>query len=432
MAIIRPDIGISKDDFTGGSSNNYTVDLDVLPINSSCATNFFCPAYGHTAVEVNKILWKYDSSPYNTTSTYFKYLPSGGSTKYFSGTIAQNINDWHVVFPLSDYFSYPNQPQFIARGSYPQFTKCLAKSTDYGLGNYTLKIVSNKLEVACPNGTVYFEADEFKDGIIPDRLLVVMSGAGGGGGANSGGLAGMIFPIAGADGGGGGSGAFVCAVINTRKLKESASNYFKIWVGSGGERGYPKVDSAHTQTGGGSAWWDGLSGSSGGATTIYINNTQLVSAGGGGGGSGAGTHGNITTASGGAAGTVTKHKNPGEDYWIVSSESGKKGGNARSGGPGTDEKTVYCVNTSKKAESINWIKVGGYSGGSWAGSSSGGSGGGAASYFGPGGNGGSNVNSCQGKAPSSGQGGGGGGARYHAYGSYAGGDGADGYLAIYY
>lgn len=438
MAIIGQYISVIKDDVIGSGSktksnnssySNYTVDLSKLTANSNCAANFYCPAYGHSVVPVNKILWSYSSSP-TSQITYFRDSISG-HTYYFKGTVVENKDAWHLISPVHDYFITPsslNQPQFIARGSYPQFSQTLYSTLQGTYGTYTLKIVNNELVLTKPdNSSTTFSATYFKDQIIPDRLLVVLQGAGGGGGGNSGGQY-FIVTLIGSDGGGGGSGALLCIVINTSKLKESSSNYFKIVTGQGGGGGHPYEDGMVSEQGAGWVSWYGGDGSKGANSSIYFNNTLLISAGGGYGATGGGTPGAVNFGKGGSGGSVTKGKDPGDYYWIVSQLSGLTGANPKSNGPASSTNTIYCVSNSKKTQGVNKLSVGGKSGGSHATNSAGG----AASYLGPGGNGGSDGSSCQGKAPSEGFGGGGGGARYYVGGACDGGNGAQGYMAIYY
>lgn len=424
MPILKPNIEIVKpDDITTNtninysSSSNYTVNLDSLPINSSCATNFFCPAYGYGAVPVNKILYNYENSPVEYVTDF------RDNNNYFCGTVATNT--WHNVATSSilDYFHDSlGMPSYVARGSYPQFKSLLYQST--ASGSFNIYIEDNKLKI----GHREFNATDFKDGIVPDRLIVILSGAGGGGGSNGGGFP-LGFPVLGADGGSGGSGACVCVVLNTALLKESADNKFSITVGSGGSGGVTFINQDTYS-------WGWGNGSYGGSSTIKFNNTILVTAYGGGGGSGA-PSGSTTQPNGGSAGTVEINTNPGTYYWWLKTSSGGnayfngKAGKKGGGGDGnsTSESTILCAtNTGYTSAAGNYFKIGNYSGGGHSTNSAGG----AASYFGNGGRGGYDAGGGSGEGGAGGIGAGGGGARYYAYVAYWGGPGGNGCVYIYY
>lgn len=149
---------------------------------------------------------------------------------------------WVIPETLPEFTDKSTTGNFIARGSFPVFNQQCSK----GPGEYYLHIVDDTLYLRSGSidGAIvnYWTGSDFVDGVIPDRMLLVMSGGGGGGSANAGAIA-LAIPIGGSDGGSGGSGGFFAVVINTRKLKtETFAFYFR--VGSGGHGGTAYVVSA--------------------------------------------------------------------------------------------------------------------------------------------------------------------------------------------
>ena len=182
----------------------YVVDISKLVISTGNPDDFFLYHYPNASgnkrlVPINKVLFRYDNS--NTKSIIAFADTNGNShdsyTKYISGTARTSENLWESTESLTAY-TKSSMPEFVARGTYPQFKR---KLIDLGPGDYTLKMNNNQTYFEISNSSL--TVDLFKDGILPDRILLIMQAGGGGGG----GVGDCALAYANDAGGGGGSGA---------------------------------------------------------------------------------------------------------------------------------------------------------------------------------------------------------------------------------
>ena len=84
------------------------------------------------------------------------------------------------------------------------------------------------------------KASDFREGVIPDCVLVILTAGGGSGGGSSAVFAGAgeMVQIGGNDGGGGGAGSTAAFVLNLTPLKEDSGCIYRFYVGHGGNRVY--------------------------------------------------------------------------------------------------------------------------------------------------------------------------------------------------
>ena len=174
-------------------------------------------------------------------------------------------------------------------------------------GTYTLKVQDNKLVLSSTKTTA---AVDFRDGVVPNRMILVLQAAGGGGGASSNVFA-AHWCIGGGNGGAGGSGACFAVVLNTEKLKENSSNYYTIKIGSGGAGGFGDSAGGYIELLTGSGAIYGGVGADGGSSSLSFNGTELIVASGGGGG---GRASGYNTGGPGGGGSITKSDGSGT-YW---------------------------------------------------------------------------------------------------------------------
>ena len=227
--------------------------MAILP-NPECSSKFILDR-----TSVNNFIPLYDSSLVLSRDCFFD-----NTRLTIKGTKHDSTNGWELSQPLGEFKDNDHTGSFVKAGCFPQFKKRLG-NTSYGPGIYTLNISSNKLTLK-EGSTEKFalRARNFKDGVLPDRLFVLMQAGGGGGGSASGGSYIVIVPVpaVGSDGGSGASGAYFAIVINTALLKASSSNSYTFVVGGGGSGG------THSWSG---TVYPGGSGGAGGDSYIQYN-----------------------------------------------------------------------------------------------------------------------------------------------------------------
>ena len=426
----------------------YKVDTSKLKANTSMPANcFYVKRYGDNYLDVNKVLYDYGYTSYGLSKGSRTLYNQDGTTSYITGTL--KISDaWAKGETLPEFDTSTSNYTYMARGSFPTFNLLCS----YGAGTYWMTIKGSTLYLKSgADGTVLksWTGSDFKDGIIPDRMLLVMSGGGGGGAANATVIA-LGVPAGGSDGGSGGSSGFFAVVINIENLKNE-STAFVFTVGAGGAGGVCQDDGGASGVGSWSGGPGGTGGSSSFSVAYQTGNTWtvpydiIIATGGGGAPSHgpyqagtAGAAGIVTTGSGKSLADGTEPSYKGEKWWWIplfdennasagrSYEQGNAG-TAQGGGNGQASPTRKLKAFSNASFYGQFaITIGGYSGGGYSTNSAGG----AASFFGSGGRGGEDASNCQGRA--GGTAAGGGGARYHAYVMYNGGDGGNGIMRLYY
>ena len=428
----------------------YKVDTSKLKTNTSMPAGcFYVKRYGDNYLDVNKVLYDYGYTSDGLSTGSRTLYKQDGTTSYITGTL--KISDsWAKGETLSEFDTSTSNYTYMARGSLPTFNLLCA----YSAGIYWMIIKGSTLYLksGSANGTVLksWTGSDFKDGIIPDRMLLVMSGGGGGGSANAAVIA-LGVAAGGSDGGSGGSSGFFAVVINIESIKNE-STAFVFTVGAGGAGGVCYDEGGDNGVGS----WSGGPGYTGGSSSFGIayqtGNTWtseypiIIATGGG----GAPSHAQYEAGPAGAAGIVTNGSGKGladgtepsykDNYWwwipafdINATSVGRSyeygyAGTAAGDGSGQASPTrkLKAFSNASFYEPTLTMTIGGYSGGDYSTNSAGG----AASFFGAGGRGGENVSNCQGRA--GGTAAGGGGARYHAYVKYNGGAGGDGIMRLYY
>ena len=213
------------------------------------------------------------TDPYNINLYIDKFVP--------------NINDlqptnttWHPIFgynPLiytESSFALGRWSRTITRNSSTRYIRLQAGTDSNGYGTLLIKTSSNGSSWS----TSTYTQGYFRNGLIPNRLIMLAS-AGGGGGYNS--SSGSY--------GGGGAGAWCAVVINTYWLKEDTSRFYTIDLGS-------KVNAGAG------------TGSHGSDLSMYTyNGNYLFTLGGGKGATG--------TSSGASGGTFTERSYKGTYWW---------------------------------------------------------------------------------------------------------------------
>jgi hypothetical protein len=213
-----------------------------------------------------------------------KFTGEGSFQK--AGTDTKNIT-------LDGYTVDGTKVTAVKKGYYPTFKKKLWYSSTPNANGYALTRTDSSLTI----GSSTFKTSDFRDGVIPHELIVLLVGAGGGGGG-----IGRFSPGKDKDGfyaivGGAGGGGAIC--VGRIRLYDGFTYY--ITVGSGGTAGTNK-DEAADATGG--------TGGTGGSCSVYhtkaaIAANCILSAGGGTGGTGGAPKGDsdCTPGTGGAGGS---------------------------------------------------------------------------------------------------------------------------------
>ena len=328
------------------------------------------------------------------TNTYFN---NGDGKSEFTGSINVTREDWEGQATFLDYKLGSNALTSILPGTSPHFKELIKIDTS---GTYTISRTSTELTIG---STTYYKED-FVDGVIPTRLIVVLQGAGGGGSSNAG-----LW-----NGSGGGSGALNSAVI-------SLSTSWTLVVGAGGTGGLHDDFDLYFNPG-----------SPGGATTLTGGDSSLVAGGGGGAQDASSALGSSPAAGvGGTASTtigsyILKH---------IGSSSGVAGGKGADSysyngqiGTNPSKVTLDCITKSGRSDDYKSLTLNGQGAGTRVNHDKANMGGtGAGSWFGTGGNA---VWGTNGTAGGSGAGGGGGSWAVGIW--YRGGKGGNGVAVIYY
>lgn len=453
----------------------YTPDPSLFT-NSTSAREFYCPSSYDETLPTSKILYTYNNSVLLSLDNFMD-IPG---SRHIEGTKA--VNSWDVKEPLSNFLDFQSNANvnsydepylinsFVARGSFVNFhpgKKLLEvgggpdfnpaegiyyykdKYCDIYFKNNLLHIevwakVMDSLWTGESVKQIYsktYRAIDFKDHILPRRLIIIMQGGGGGGGGAWGDNS--------RNGGGGGSGGFFACVINTEILWQSSKNYYRFYIGGLGAQGQGAAEQSgrNGQAGGDSKMVVTLK--NGGLVADSTTTTTLLIAGGGGGGgkqNTAGKAGIVTNSNGTSLSDLDNSSTWGYGtlfWWLPYSNyrSFEHGLAGIKGTPGsthrisTNQQYLYNIPLEYSEKDLGYNKqpIGNYTSGKVANSDGGGAG--APSYFGPGGNSGGYGSNTTGKAPSSGYGGGGGGGTYIVM--FGGGDnnmggaGAPGMLQIY-
>lgn len=309
-------------------------------------------------------------------------------------------------------------PTFCVAGYKPQFynsnldksnllielTPLQTSYTTYGRSGVALAIENNKLIIKAGSKTIWQMApSEFKDGVLPKRLIVLLQGGGGGGMASGSTLAGA----------GGGGGGFAAIILNTEKII-AANTCYILKAGSGGNGG------------------TGLNGAGKNGTFSRIlfgftnNSTNLILVAANGGKGGYGESNQMIPG-----GDVVFSSAYINDYYFTTNDdySATGGGGGYGGSNGGSTPYIGGLRaTNNLADNVaaNILELPYTSGGSVSGSSSGG--GGGSSVFGSGGDIG-----YQGTGGNGGEGAGGGGGGWKSvFEAGNGGKGGDGFIEIYY
>jgi len=337
----------------------------------------------------------------------------------------------------------------VYAGDSPKFTEWVKVDT---AGTYKLYVKDNKLLLSNKKTT---NAVDFRDGVIPNRMVLFLQAGGGGGGSSSDVFA-AGWCIGGANGGAGGSGAAFAVVLNTELLKVSESNYFEIKVGAGGKGGnwFGHSSQGAIVLGNGAAYGD--SGAAGESSILTFGDSKnktetelIVATGGGAGGRASG----YNTGGPGGGGNVTKKTGSGTYWWPLPCTQGStlhqscwlngaSGGTYQHAGGSTAAYVARITdNSNYYSRSGMYFTLGNKSGGA---AGQGEAPGGGASWFANGGAGGGAAS--YGNHGSLGSGGGGGRFTYagHFIGIFVigmaivslaiqgGGNGGDGCLRLYY
>lgn len=357
-------------------------------------------------IPIKDLCTTYASCAFQTTS--FKKDYGEGVYSALTGTPHYATDKWTIKVELP-YHQEVNiygmqQLNWVKRGSKPQFIYL----TEFGY-RPAEEIKINRTDniltfIRKEDGEILnsYSPTDFKDGVIPSRLIVEMWGGGGGGGSSS----------LSASGQGGGGGGYICTVLNL-----DIPN-ITIITGQGGNGG---------NTGGGIDKVE--SGEGGGTTKISYNQsgmpgyeTTLLAAYGGEGGSYTGTL--ETPAAGGHV-----YINPGTKdslVYVLKHINGAYGGTKNFPAHGIYPTTIYATNKTTDKIGLNVLAYGNATGGETTGENGGG---GGAAVGNKGGNQGAAFSDGE---PGQGTGAGGGGGRYTFATIKKGGNGRPGLIKFYY
>lgn len=345
--------------------------------NSPAGNNFW--AYKGSKV----ISWDDYLAPNNTNIAGTK-LKSGYENTFSSWTFKTTS------------FLENNSPAYIFKpGYYPQFTGGV---TYYGTNKVFHVSRSNKHLII--DDKTYSPSD-FKDGVIPTWIYVILQGGGGGGGYGG-------WGIGEGDGSGGGGGACIIGI-----LKMPSNWYFS--PGSGGAGGGSSGGTIDSKNGG-----DGSPSIIG-----YFTEDQIIAYGGKGG---------AYRGAGGAGGeTYISPDNPFQFiplHIVPGGRGGKQYDFSKSTAEDVSSALVY--HSAFSDNEYCKLSLSYHSHGKWK--SGGYSGPGGASQFGDGGDSGDNDNAsggynCQGESGTKGSGGG--GSRYYFGQYHGGGPGGAGFITLY-
>ena len=160
-------------------------------------------------------------------------LSTGASLSYTE----RYLDDvWTEGYSVPFYTLGGTAPKAIVRGTFPQFnpignTVGVGSTATMPFTKVNISISAGVLSLTIPGtSTTYtISANQFKDRVLPRRLLVTMQGSGGGGGGASGNSVGY----------GGGSGGFATIILNLDKTIDN-TGYFELTIGNAGTGGLAK------------------------------------------------------------------------------------------------------------------------------------------------------------------------------------------------